>query len=845
MPVDLRVLIVQSTPQDTQLVNAAIVREAVRIFDVVSASTVEAALNKLTENEFDLVLLSWSLPDNLEIQFAIRLLKESSGVAVLHLRSLLTQSSARLDNLPQPDNPRSENPQVEFDRSAIGILARTLATSLKARQPQAQTENGEINRIKASEERYALAIEGMKDGIWDWDLEKGSVYYSRQWLEMLGLTAKDVSDTPQEWLGRVHPEDVDLLRRSLEDYFTHRCAYFRCEYRIRHANGTYLWVLGRGGALWDKKDRPYRIVGSQTDVTCHKQLEESLAQEKEQVEDILKSMGDAVITINPQGLIVDFNPEAEKLTGWSAAMAINKPVSEVCQLIDGTTLRPLKSPSLLAIEQGRGFSMSSHPMLVSRQGDRIAVDDSAAPIRDKSGAILGAVMVLRDVSIERDRAERLAWQASHDPLTGLANRQYFVEQLARASEQPGSSHVVCYLDLDHFKIVNDTCGHAAGDELLRQISALLNTNVRQSDLIARLGGDEFGLIIYDCRTDSAHSLACKLCKAIQKFRFLWNGKVFSIGVSIGLVPIPPEGATATRLMSLADAACYAAKNKGRNQVQVYSEENEDMMQMSADFEWFSRITQAIENDSFCLYAQEIKPVGNSGKESIQEILLRLPDPITHCLMPPMAFIPPAERYDLMPKLDRWTIRQCFKQLENVHTHNVLYSINLSGDTLNDDSFVGFVQKTLTEFRVDPHRICFEITETTAISNLAQVAAMILSLKKLGFRFALDDFGSGMSSFVYLKQLPVDYLKIDGSLVSEIAQDEVALATLKSINDIGHIMGLSTVAEYVADRATLKIVKGLNIDYVQGYAISKPKPFRPINQQPAERMLRKPVVNNRR
>ena len=452
----------------------------------------------------------------------------------------------------------------------------------------------------------------------------------------------------------------------------------------------------------------------------------------------------------------------------------------------------------------------------------------------------------------KHRAQPLTWQATRDPLTELANRQHFVEQLSQASHQPGRAHVMCYLDLDHFKVVNDTCGHAAGDQLLRQVSQLLSANIRQSDLLARLGGDEFGLIIYNCLTNQAHAIVCKLCNAIQKFRFLWQGKVFSIGVSIGLVPIPPEGMPAAQLMSRADAACYAAKNKGRNQVQIYSKDDADIMQMSADFEWFSTITQALEEDRFCLYFQEIRPT-DLGKETVQEILLRLRDARTGELMLPMSFIPPAERYDLMPKLDQWVIRQCFKQLESTHTPGILYSINLSGDTLNDDKFGGFLRRMLAEFRLDPHRICFEITETSAIANLAQVATTILKLKKLGFRFALDDFGSGMSSFVYLKQLPVDYLKIDGSLVSEINQDEVALATFKAINDIGHIMGLKTVAEYVSDEEIQRTVEGLNVDYLQGFAIAKPHPFEPASQpllvrdrQPLPREHRlKVAINNRR
>ncbi|MEL6493368.1 MAG: EAL domain-containing protein [Cyanobacteria bacterium J06621_3] len=810
----INALIVQGTQKDTLWVESVLFHQYQERLHIQSSFSVEDALERLEIDSFDVILLSERLSDTKETKFAIRMLSGVAGIPVLSIAALHGKGSSEV------------YAQLCESSSAHSAVAYALATCVI--DPRCiESQNKEVlHQLKISEERYALAIESAKDGIWDWDLNYNTVYYSQQWEAMLGLEKSIMTDLPCEWLNRVHPDDIQRLERALTDHLAHRCPSFCCEYRMQHNQGHYIWVLGRGGALRNAMGKAYRIVGSQIDISRHKQLEQSLAEEKEMAKVILESMGDAVITTDDKGRIMDFNPEAEKLTGWQASAAKHQPVANVCRLIDSTTRQPMENPADIVLEKGKVVSMSSHPTLVSKDGQEIEIDDSAAPIRDKEGQLIGSVMVFRDVSVERGRSRQLAWQAAHDPLTGLANRQHFVEQLERISKQAGHSRVVCYLDLDHFKVVNDSCGHAAGDELLRQVAALLTGNTRRSDLLARLGGDEFGLIIYDCPADKAHGIASKLCDAVQKFRFHWQGKVFSIGVSIGLVPIPTEGAPAERLMSLADAACYAAKNKGRNQVQVYSKENEHVMQLSADLEWFTRINQAIEEDSFCLYYQEIKPTV-VGKETIREILLRLPDKRTKHIMPPMAFIPPAERYDLMPKLDRWAIRQCFKQIMDISTPGVLYSINLSGDTLNDDNFVAFLREALNEFHIDPHRICFEITETTAIANLTQVATMILSLKKLGFRFALDDFGSGMSSFVYLKQLPVDYLKIDGSLVSEINRDEIALATLKSINDIGHIMGLSTVAEYVSDSDILQTVEALNIDYMQGFEIAIPLPLSDI------------------
>lgn len=812
----LNILIVQGTQKDVLWVQAVLFHGYKERLKIQCSATVENVLETLNIERFDAILLSQLVPNTEETKFAIRMISEATAVPVLSIAALYTRDNSEVyAHLFEGGDSHS-------------LFARTLATCVAENRTLGAQIPASLHQLKISEERYALAIEGAKDGIWDWDLAGDTIYYSQQWIEMLGLSPAEITNLPCEWLNRVHPDDIERLERSLEDHLARRCASFCCEYRMQHQKGHYIWVLSRGGALRNAVGIAYRIVGSQIDISPHKQLEQALAEEKEMAKVILESLGDAVITTDADGKIMDFNPEAESLTGWTASNAKYQQFSTVCRLIDSTTRKQLQSSYQQIIEQGKGVSTSSHPILISRSGQEIAVADSAAPIRDKSGKLIGSVIVLRDVSVERGRSKQLAWQASHDPLTGLANRNQFVEQLEQIVREAKPARVVCYLDLDHFKVVNDACGHAAGDELLRQVAAMLSANTRRSDLLARLGGDEFGLIVYGCSTDEAYGIATKLCEAVQRFRFHWQGKVFSIGVSIGLVPIPTEGAPAARLLSLADAACYAAKNRGRNQVQVYSEENQDVMQLSADLEWFTRINRAIEEDSFRLYFQEIVPTDTS-RETIREILLRLPDPRTNHIMPPGAFIPPAERYDLMPKLDRWTIRECFKQIKDIETPGILYSINLSGDTLNDNNLVAFVRKTLDEFCVDPHRICFEITETTAISNLKQVAAMILSLKQLGFRFALDDFGSGMSSFVYLKQLPVDYLKIDGSIVSEINRDEVAFATFKSINDIGHIMGLSTVAEYVSDADILQTAKSLNVDYLQGFEISMPCPLSLIRQ----------------
>lgn len=453
-------------------------------------------------------------------------------------------------------------------------------------------------------------------------------------------------------------------------------------------------------------------------------------------------------------------------------------------------------------------------------------------------------MVVRDIT-ERKRAEdalreseqRLAWQASHDALTGLANRREFercLEQAITTASTQSQPHCLCYLDLDQFKIINDTCGHRAGDELLRQIAALLQAQVRSTDILARLGGDEFGLLLYDCPPDQALKIANTLRWSLQEFRFIWQEKTFSLGVSIGLTMIDQQGADLNCVLSAADAACYAAKSRGRNRVHLYQSDDMELAKQQGEMQWAVRITQALEEDRFCLYYQPIVATQQANlQEEHYEVLLRLRDEAGQ-LVPPMAFIPAAERYNLMHLIDRWVIRTLFAaqgqhyraawQRYQPEIDRCLYAINLSGASINDEQFIDFLHEQFTLHQVPPQVICFEITETVAIANLTRAIQLMRELKQLGCRFALDDFGSGMSSFAYLKSLPVDYLKIDGNFIKDILKDPTDLAMTEAINQVGHVMGLQTIAEFVENDRIFEVIKALGVDYAQGYGIARPRPF---------------------
>ena len=429
-----------------------------------------------------------------------------------------------------------------------------------------------------------------------------------------------------------------------------------------------------------------------------------------------------------------------------------------------------------------------------------------------------------------EATERLSYQATHDALTGLVNRREFERRLEKAlasARAEGRVHALCYLDLDQFKIVNDTCGHVAGDELLRQLTGLLQGKVRDADTLARLGGDEFGVLLNDCPLEQAQIVADLLRQTVKDFHFVWHERPFAIGVSIGLVPITQDSGTLAKVLSCADTACYAAKDLGRNRVHVYRAEDSELAQRQGEMNWVARITHAIEENRFRLYCQTIMPLADEDKEGRHfEVLLRMLDDDGQ-IIPPMAFIPAAERYNLMPSIDRWVVSTTFglywKLFSRDGGHHTC-TVNLSGPSMSDEFFLEFIKRQFDLYQVPHDHICFEITETAAISNLNRAVAFIGELRALGCRFSLDDFGSGLSSFTYLKNMPVDYLKIDGSFVRDMAVDPMDHAMVSAINQVGHVMGLKTIAESVENEATREALREMGVDFAQGIAIEPPRPL---------------------
>jgi len=560
-----------------------------------------------------------------------------------------------------------------------------------------------------------------------------------------------------------------------------------------------------------------------------RRAEQALYQERERALITLHSIGDGVITTDAEGRVDYMNPVAENVTGWSYGEAQGYPLSEVLPLLDETTRHPIESPATVSLRSGRVVALNEQCVLVNRNGQEFHIEDSAAPIYDRDNSIIGAVLVFHDVTRERRMARQMIWQATHDSLTGLANRNEFADRLAGLlASMAGSEdreHALLYLDLDQFKVINDTCGHAAGDELLKQLSRLLRREMPANASLARLGGDEFGVLIEDTSVAEAREIANRMLHGISAFTFHWEDRRFDVGASVGMVPIQRDTPNASFVLSAADVACYVAKESGRNRVHVYEESDIDLGQRHSEMHWVSGIKEALEENRFVLYRQEITALSAAETTPHYELLLRMRTRDGE-MVAPGVFIPAAERYNLMNAVDRWVIDTAFRFLsERQHAGDTsIYAINLSGNSINDDGFPDYIQQKIAQYRIHAGQLCFEVTETAAVFNLQKASHMIHALKRLGCRFSLDDFGSGLSSFGYLKNLPVDFLKIDGSFVKDMNTDAMNRAIVEAIHQVGHTLSIRTIAEFVENQDIVEHLRDIGVDFGQGYHFSKPEPL---------------------
>jgi diguanylate cyclase (GGDEF)-like protein/PAS domain S-box-containing protein len=571
-------------------------------------------------------------------------------------------------------------------------------------------------------------------------------------------------------------------------------------------------------------------------MTALERKHDELLVEKERLRVTIESIGDAVVVTDADGCIEFINPRAEALTGFSSRDAQGRRVSDVLPLLNDQTGTPVTNPLELALRRNAVVGMDSHTVMRRQDGATIAISDTAAPIHSVDGTVQGGVLVFQDESERRSLMQRLAWQAERDHLTGLRNRRAMEDKLSaalREVQHEAGRFIFCYIDLDRFKLVNDTCGHRAGDALLQRLAAIMSRRVEdRHHFLARLGGDEFGLLFVDTTLPEALDHIQGLRDEIGRFRFEWDDKVFRLGVSLGVTELHRGMTDIGEILAQADTACYHAKSVGGNAIQVYEKTHPALQKINDEMQWVGAITKAFEAHRFALYRQQKVALAPGIRGQHFEILLRLRGE-DGAIITPGEFLPAAERYGLAPSFDRWVVRNLFAYLDTHPDDDACYALNLSGRSLSDPGTAEFILDEIGQYRFDPARISFEVTETAAIDSLDACERLILSLKSRGIQFALDDFGKGQSSFGYLKRLPVNCLKIDGDFVRGMSHDREKLAIVKAMHTLGKELGKLTIAEQVETESDLDCLKDMGVDFVQGFLLGEPAPL-PLNQRSESR-----------
>ncbi len=681
-----------------------------------------------------------------------------------------------------------------------------------------------VKKLKEREEKYRLLADHIADIVWTRDMNMKLTYISPSIERISGFSVKE--KMTQNFEQSMTPHSVTTLKKIIEEELTReqagttepdRSITFHLD--MYRKDGSIYPVEATVSFIRNDEGEATGIVGINRDITERKRAEE----EVQKLSRALEASSSGVIITGLDGDIEYVNPRFTETTGYSKEEVLGKQPNF---LKPGKTQKDTNDELWQTI--GSGGEWKGELRNQKKDGSLFWERISASGVKNQEGQTTHYIFIQEDVTREYELTAQLSFQASHDSLTGLINRHEFerrTERLLSTIQLNKAEHAMCYLDLDQFKVVNDTCGHIAGDELLRQLASVLQGAVRHRDTLARLGGDEFGVLIEHCSLDHAHRVATSIKESIQDFQFSWEGQSFRVGASIGLVGITGSVSNLAELLQQADAACYMAKDLGRNRIHVYHHEDSELAQRQGEMQWVTHIQQALETDRFLLYAQVIVGLYDD-RDKHYELLIRMSDNEGK-IVPPGAFLPSAERYNLITQLDQWVVKNALFLLAG----NPLFleqtgfiSINISGPSLADESFLNFVTKCLLDSGIDGEKICFEITETAAISNLNTAIKFISTLKGFGCRFALDDFGSGLSSFGYLKNLPVDYLKIDGMFVKDIVHDPIDRAMVKSINEIGQVMGTQTIAEFVENDIIKGILNEIGVNYAQGYGIDKPMPF---------------------
>lgn len=639
---------------------------------------------------------------------------------------------------------------------------------------------------------------------------------------------------PGELVGRalaelVHPDYTELVREHLKRALAAEPGLDRLEIELHPERGET--ARAELSAVRIEYQGGPALLLTMVEMSPRSSATQQTMRSRPTAWETLDSLGEGVITTEINGRIDYINQAAEQLVGVQAIDALGKSITEIITLVDESDRRSLGDPVRQCLATKSKVTVGRRGLMISRgRGDERSVELTVTPLKGQKGDITGTVALVRDVSESRGLARQMSYQASHDALTGLVNRREFERRLSEALETVHTTtvrHVMCYLDLDRFKLVNDTCGHMAGDSMLREVAALIKEGVRDSDTVGRLGGDEFGMLLIGCPLEKARQIADDVVRRINDYRFVWKDKIFNIGVSVGLVEISRESGAPDEVLSAADSACYVAKRQG-NHVHVYSARDESMARHRGEIQWLQRLQTALKENRFELVAQPIVAVNaNVAGGPALEVLLRLQDDSVPGGISPVEFLRAAERYRLMSDVDRWVVQTVLAALGRGSVRlpaQRSLAINLSGQTLGDPLFLEFVVDCLDRTGVAADQLCFEVTENSVITNIEHARRFIGVLHGMGCQFALDDFGRGLSSFGNLKNLSLDFLKIDGTFIRDLGSDSVNQAMVAAMIKLARTLKFQVIAEQVEDAVTLEAARLIGVDYVQGYQIGRPQPL---------------------